>query len=111
MITAIGDKTQEDIKKQNLKCVVPKQEKDAAELKEESVPVQYLSRMLQGPSAQGLIPKTTIIREVRAGLACEAPTSQSRFSVNGSSYLRSMVKLATESSSVFLSVFPFMILL
>ncbi|KAM9257009.1 zinc finger protein Gfi-1b isoform 2-T3 [Cariama cristata] len=50
--TAIGDKTPEDIKKQDVECVVPKQEKNPSELKEESVPVQYLSRMLPGPSAQ-----------------------------------------------------------
>ncbi|KAM6110282.1 zinc finger protein Gfi-1b isoform 2-T4 [Pterocles gutturalis] len=50
--TAIGDKTLEDIKRQDLECMVPKQEKDPSELKEESVPVQYLSRMLPGPSAQ-----------------------------------------------------------
>ncbi|XP_064324816.1 zinc finger protein Gfi-1b [Phalacrocorax carbo] len=52
--TAIGDKTPEDIKKQDLECVVPKQEKDPSELKEESVPVQYLSRVLPGPSAQDM---------------------------------------------------------
>ena len=69
MITAIEDKTPEDIKKQDLECVVPKQEKDPSELKEEGVPVQYLSRMLPGPSAQGLLPKTTTAKEVRAGLA------------------------------------------
>ncbi|KAI1232150.1 zinc finger protein Gfi-1b, partial [Lamprotornis superbus] len=50
--TATGDRTPEDIKKQDLGCVVPKQEKDPPELKEESVPAQYLSRMLPGPSAQ-----------------------------------------------------------
>uniref|UniRef100_A0A8C5IF38 Growth factor independent 1B transcriptional repressor n=1 Tax=Junco hyemalis TaxID=40217 RepID=A0A8C5IF38_JUNHY len=50
--TATGDRTPEDIKKQDLGCVVPKQEKDPPELKEESVPVQYLNRMLPGPSAQ-----------------------------------------------------------
>uniref|UniRef100_A0A8D2PJN3 Growth factor independent 1B transcriptional repressor n=1 Tax=Zosterops lateralis melanops TaxID=1220523 RepID=A0A8D2PJN3_ZOSLA len=50
--TATGDRTPEDIKKQDLGCVVPKQEKDPPELKEESVPVQYLSRMLPGPSTQ-----------------------------------------------------------
>ncbi|KAK2535374.1 hypothetical protein Q9233_003671 [Columba guinea] len=50
--TAIGDKTPENIKKQDLECVVPKQEKDPPELKEESIPVQYLSRMPAGPSAQ-----------------------------------------------------------
>ncbi|XP_067165299.1 zinc finger protein Gfi-1b isoform X1 [Apteryx mantelli] len=49
--TAIGDKTPEDIKRQDLECLVPKQEKDPSELKEESVPAQYPSRMLPGPSA------------------------------------------------------------
>ena len=86
MITAIGDKTLEDIKKQDLACVVPKQEKDPSELKEESVPVHYLSRMLPGPSAQGPLPKITIAKEVRAGLTYGAPTTGSRFSVIGSSY-------------------------
>ncbi|NXO96455.1 GFI1B protein, partial [Certhia brachydactyla] len=52
LFTATGDRTPEDIKKQDLGCVVPKQEKDPPELKEESVPVQYLNKMLPGPSAQ-----------------------------------------------------------
>ncbi|NXS17938.1 GFI1B protein, partial [Mystacornis crossleyi] len=51
-VTATGDRTPEDIKKQDLECVVPRQEKDPPELKEENVPVQYLGRMLPGPSAQ-----------------------------------------------------------
>lgn len=72
MLTAIGDKTLEDIKKQDLECVVPKQEKDPSELKEESVPVQYLSRMLPGPSAPGLLPKTTIAKESGLGWLTEA---------------------------------------
>lgn len=59
--------------------MVPKQEKDPLELKEESVPVQYLSRMSAGPSAQGLRPKTTLAKDVRAGLAYGAPTTGSRF--------------------------------
>ncbi|XP_030317262.1 zinc finger protein Gfi-1b isoform X2 [Calypte anna] len=50
--TARGDSTPEDIKKQNLEHMVPKQEKDLSEPKEESVPVQYLSRMVPAPSAQ-----------------------------------------------------------
>lgn len=86
MITDIGDKIPEDIKKQDLECVVPKQENDPSEVKEESVPVQYLSRMPLGPSAQGLLPKTTIAKEVRGGLTYGAPTAGSRFSVNSSSY-------------------------
>lgn len=79
MITAIGDKTPENIKKQDLECVVPKQEKDPPELKEESIPVQYLSRMPAGPSAQGLLPKTALAKDVRGGLAYGAPTTGSRF--------------------------------
>ncbi|XP_048821812.1 zinc finger protein Gfi-1b [Lagopus muta] len=52
--TAAGDrdKTPEDGKKQDLEWVVPKQENDSFQPKEESVPVPYLSRMLPGPSAQ-----------------------------------------------------------
>ncbi|NWI13053.1 GFI1B protein, partial [Crypturellus soui] len=52
--TAVGDKTPEDIKKQDLGCLVPKQERDPSEVKEESVPAQYVSRMLPGPSAAEL---------------------------------------------------------
>lgn len=68
MITAIGDKASEDGKKQDLDCVVPKQEKDPSELKEESVPIQHPSRMLPGPSAQGLLPRARIAKKVRARL-------------------------------------------
>lgn len=71
LFTATGDRTPEDIKKQDLGCVVPKQEKDPPELKEESVPVQYLGRMLPGPSAQGWPPKTPIAKEVRSELVME----------------------------------------
>lgn len=68
MITAAGDrdKTPEDGKKQDLEWVVPKQEKDSFQPKEENVSVQYLSRMLPGPSAQGLLTKARIAKEVRA---------------------------------------------
>lgn len=65
--------------------MVPKQEKDPPELKEDSVPVQYLSRMLPGPSAQGWLPKTPIAKEVRAELVMD-PLKLAIFSVNESSY-------------------------
>lgn len=51
--------------------MVPRQEKDPPELKEESIPVQYLSRMLPGPSAQGQLHKIPIAKEVRAELIME----------------------------------------
>lgn len=51
--------------------MVPRQEKDPPELKEESIPVQYLNRMLPGPSAQGWLPKIPIAKEVRAELIME----------------------------------------
>lgn len=106
MITAIGDKAPEHMKKQDLECMVPKQ-KDPSELKEESVPVQYLSRMLPGPSAQGLLLKTTIAKEVRAGLAYGASTTGFRFSTL---ILTSMVKRGPGRAPQEHSVFPFTIL-
>uniref|UniRef100_A0A8V1AAA8 Growth factor independent 1B transcriptional repressor n=2 Tax=Gallus gallus TaxID=9031 RepID=A0A8V1AAA8_CHICK len=80
--TAAGDrdKTPEDGKKQDLEWVVPKQEKDSFQPKEESVPVQYLSRMLPGPSAQDVSISGLQVKD------CTNPTSVPTFYKTGFSW-------------------------